>query len=132
MLHRRPWASAWAAARWARVLVACVLILAVAPSGAAAATKPYVYDLGKRSDFVSQTNLVQCVGASMQMMLNMLEPGADRTAKTQLRLQEHRQGLSPPRPPGRERQGASVVGWAAGLNLVGAGPYLRGRDRHDR
>ena len=26
--------------------------------------------------------------------------------------------------PGRERQGASVVGWAAGLNLVGAGPYL--------
>jgi hypothetical protein len=124
MLHRRPQDPARGAVRLARLAVACVLILALAPAGATAATKPYVYDLGKRSDFVSQTNLVQCVGASMQMMLNMLEPGADGSATTQLRLQNIARAWSPPRPPGRERQGASVVGWAAGLNLVGAGPYF--------
>jgi hypothetical protein len=124
MLHRRPWPTASGAVRSARVLVTCLLMLAIAPAGATAAAKPYVYDLGKRSDFVSQTNLVQCVGASMQMMLNMLAPGADGSAKTQLRLQTIARAWSPPRPAGRERQGASVVGWAAGLNLVGAGPYF--------
>src|SRR4051812_9033594 len=124
MLRHLPQGRGWAAFRWARVLVACVLIFAAAPSAATAATKPYVYDLGQRSDFVAQTNLVQCVGASMQMMLNMLDPGADRTAETQLRLQTLARAWSGPRLDGRERQGASVVGWAAGLNLLGAGPYV--------
>jgi hypothetical protein len=124
MLRHLPQARGWPAVRWARVLVACVLIFAAAPSAATAATKPYVYDLGKRSDFVAQTNLVQCVGASMQMMLNMLERGADRTATTQLRLQKLARAWSGPRLDRRERKGASVVGWAAGLNLVGAGPYV--------
>ena len=110
--------------RMTRLAMACALALAVAPTPASAATKPYVFDLGARSDFVSQTNLVQCVGASMQMMLNMLRPGADRTAGTQLQLQDLARAWSPRRPVGRERRGASVVGWASGLNLVGAGPYL--------
>jgi hypothetical protein len=35
-----------------------------------------------RQDFVAQTNNVQCVGASMQMMLNMLTPGGDQSAAT--------------------------------------------------
>jgi hypothetical protein len=110
--------------RLTRLRLACALALAVAPVPASAAARPFVFDLGTRSDFVGQTNLVQCVGASMQMMLNMLRPGADRTAGTQLHLQDLARAWSPPRPIGRERRGASVVGWASGLNLVGAGPYL--------
>jgi hypothetical protein len=92
------------------------------PPDAIAATGHTVV-VGSRGDFVAQTNFVQCVGASMQMMLNMIEPGRDRTSKTQLRLQKLARSWSGPRPDGGERQGASVRGWAAGLNLEGAGPY---------
>ena len=101
----------------------CMLLLAAAPASATAAAKPYTLDLGSRSDYVAQTNLVQCVGASMQMMLNMIEPGVDRSAKTQLRLQKLARKWSPPRLDGGVRKGASVVGWATGLSLEGAGPY---------
>ena len=97
---------------------------AAPPSTGAFATtsKPYRLDLADRNDFVAQTNFVQCVGASMQMMLNIM--GAqDRTAKTQLRLQVLARGLSGPTRDGFERKGASVRGWADGLNALGAGPY---------
>jgi hypothetical protein len=103
--------------------LACLLLLTVAPTSATAAAGPYTLDLGKRADYVAQTNLVQCVGASMQMMLNMIEPGVDRTAKTQLKLQKIARKWSPPRLDGGVRKGASVVGWAMGLSLEGAGPY---------
>src|SRR6185369_10077311 len=101
----------------------CLLLLTVAPASTTAASKPYSLDLGSRADYVAQTNLVQCVGASMQMMLNMIEPGADRSAKTQLKLQTLARKWSPPRLDGGVRKGASVVGWATGLSLEGAGPY---------
>src|SRR3954468_23301881 len=111
------------AARRIGLLVLAGLLLLTAAPASAATTKPYTVDLGKRSDFVAQKNLVQCVGASMQMMLNMIEPGADRTAKTQLRLQTAARMWSPPRLDGGIRKGASVVGWAIGLSLEGAGSY---------
>jgi hypothetical protein len=105
----------------AGLLVGSLLLMsAPAPTSAA---RTYTLDLGVRADFVAQTNFVQCVGASMQMMLNMIEPGRDRSAKTQLRLQKLARGRSGPRPGGTQRQGASVSGWAAGLNIEGAGPY---------
>jgi hypothetical protein len=58
----------------------------------------------------------------MQMMLNMVRAD-DRTASTQLKLQNLARALSPPRLDGGVRKGASVVGWSEGLNQVGAGPY---------
>jgi hypothetical protein len=100
-----------------------LLLLTTAPSVTAAPSKAFRLDLGTRSDYVAQTNIVQCVGASMQMMLNMIGPRTDRTASTQLRLQRLARKWSGQRPDGRQRKGASVRGWAAGLNLVGAGPY---------
>ena len=103
--------------------LACLLVLSIAPAPAAAASKSYTLDLGFRSDFVAQKNIVQCVGASMQMMLNMMRPGADHTAATQLKLQKMARQWSPQRSDGTERKGASVVGWSASLNLLGAGPY---------
>ena len=102
--------------------LAGALVLALTPGSAGAATS-HTVDVSKTGDFVAQTNFVQCVGASMQMMLNMIEPGRDRTASTQLRLQTLARAWSGSRPDGRQRQGASVRGWAAGLNILGAGPY---------
>jgi hypothetical protein len=123
MLTVRAFRRSQAARRLAHVGFACLLLLGGAVAPATAATRAYTVDLGGRSDFVAQTNFVQCVGASMQMMLNMMDPDADRTAATQLKLQRLARQLSGQRPDGRERQGASVRGWAAGLNQLGAGPY---------
>ncbi len=116
--------------------LALLLGASAVPVGAAGATAAashgYAIDLGTRNDFVAQTNFVQCVGASMQMMLNMIQPGADHSAATQRRLQSLAREWSGPAPDGFERQGASVVGWTAGLNLLGVGPYtLVGADTLD-
>ena len=104
-------------------LFAGVLTLAIAPTVAAAPSSSYQLDLGRRTDYVGQTNLVQCVGASMQMMLNMMSTRDDRSAATQLRLQKLARAWSGPSRNGRIRQGASVRGWARGLTLEGGGPY---------
>jgi len=119
----------------AALTLALVLIVGAAPASASAvsvarantattsaAAKPYRIDLADPNDFVAQTNFVQCVGASMQMMLNILG-GSDRTAKTQLRLQKIARDLSGPTREGFERKGASVRGWTDGLNTLEAGPY---------
>jgi hypothetical protein len=86
------------------------------------ATRPFRMDLADRNDFVPQTNFVQCVGASMQMMLNIIG-GSDRTARTQARLQALARGLSGPTRAGFTRKGASVAGWTAALNQLDAGLY---------
>jgi hypothetical protein len=96
---------------------------ASSPVDAGAATRPFRINLARDGDYVRQSNFVQCVGASVQMMLNIIEPGADRTRRTQLRLQVQARAFSGPRPDGRERQGAGVFGWAAALNLNDGGPY---------
>jgi hypothetical protein len=102
--------------------LAALLALALLPQAAAGAGS-YSMNLAKPGDFVAQTNFVQCVGASMQMMLNMIQKGRDRTARTQLRLQKIARKMSPPRSDGRQRQGANVVGWTIGLNIEDGGPY---------
>jgi hypothetical protein len=111
------------AQRFLGLLLAGLLLLTTAPAATAATPKAYKIDLGARSDYVAQTNLVQCVGASMQMMLNMIRKGTDRSAATQLKLQKLARAWSGPSRTGRQRQGASVRGWAFGLRMAGAGPY---------
>ena len=117
---RRPARSA------ARIALAALLALQVVAVGAApagAAEAAFHLDLASKGDYVKQTNFVQCVGASMQMMLNMINPTDDRSSKTQLRLQNLARELSGRRSDGSQRKGASVRGWSAGLNELGAGPY---------
>ena len=104
-------------------LIVALLVPAAAVPGGASGSSGYTLDLAATRDYVSQTNFVQCVGASMQMMINMIAPRDDRSARTQLRLQDLARSLSGPRPDGFERQGASVRGWTAGLNHLGYGPY---------
>jgi hypothetical protein len=96
-----------------RLLGGLALGSAVALAGVAPVTAAdgYREDVARRADFVAQTNFVQCVGASLQMMINMIEPGRDRSAREQLRLQKLARRLSPPRRDGSIRQGASVRGW---------------------
>jgi hypothetical protein len=106
----------------AALALATAALVALVPGTASGATA-FTLDVSRRGDFVAQTNFVQCVGASMQMMINMIEPGADRTASTQVKLQRLARSWSGSRSDGRQRQGASVRGWAAGLNILGAGPY---------
>jgi hypothetical protein len=90
----------------------------------AGAAEGYQVDLYRSGDFVAQTNLVQCVGASMQMMINMVAAKDDQTAETQRQLWLLARTYSPPRPPDRPpRNGASVWGWAKGLDKLGYGPY---------
>ncbi len=112
--------------RLAVVAAVLALILGVgttiAPADALAADR-YTLDVARSGDYVAQTNFVQCVGASMQMMANMIAPRDDRTAARQLELQRLARTLSGPSRTGRERQGASVRGWTAGLNHLGYGPY---------
>jgi len=89
----------------------------------AAASASFTLDLSTKGDFVAQANFVQCVGASMQMMLNMVRTSDDRTKGTQSELQSLARVLSGQRPDGNQRKGASVRGWTTGLNVLGAGPY---------
>jgi hypothetical protein len=111
--------------RTLRLLGGLALGIAVVLAGTApvSAADRYRQDVARRADFVPQTNFVQCVGASLQMMINMLEPGRDRSAKEQLRLQKLARKLSPPRRDGTIRQGASVRGWVKVLGREVDQPY---------
>ena len=109
-----------------RRVVAPLVASSVAASAAPvmAASRPVRIDLYAPGVFVSQTNLVQCVGASMQMMLNIIGPTHDATAATQHRLFELAVALGDPRSPyAGGAHGASAQGWAAGLTAAGGGFY---------
>jgi hypothetical protein len=116
---------------WPRrvALATLAAISIVAPAGFAGpvpaeARTPFEIDLYRPGDFVSQTNLVQCVGASIQMMRNIGAGRDDRSAATQRRYWALARKLSPPRPPGwGKRRGASVHGWSAALRRLDVGPY---------
>jgi hypothetical protein len=121
-----------AAPRWAALAATLGLLASLAfAAPAGAADKPYRFDLYRQGDFVSQTTTYMCVGASMQMMLNMIQPSNDRTAKTQVRLWELARSFRRTNDPTqmnsgdiyRTRRGASSRGWAQGLTNLGAGPY---------
>ncbi len=84
---------------------------------------PFSINLAHPNDFVAQANFVQCVGASVQMMLNIERRGADRTAATQRRLQKIARSLSGPAPAGFVRQGASIRGWSAALTIESGTTY---------
>ena len=57
------------------------------------------------------------------MMLNIIEPGADRTRKTQRELQVTARTLERPAPGRPAAPGGGVAGWAAALVINRAGPY---------
>lgn len=101
----------------------------VAPAPAAARV-PFRVDLYGRGDFVSQATVYQCVGASLQMMANIVGTENDRTIARQNELQQlarsFRRANDPTQlnsGPRRSLRGASSAGWAAGLETLGLGLY---------
>ena len=83
---------------------------------------PFEMDLYGRGDHVAQYTGSWCVGASMQMMINMMEPGdPDRRLSTQRRLYRLARQVS---PWVEERPGASTYGWAGGLERMGYGRFV--------
>jgi hypothetical protein len=75
-------------------------------------------NLYRKGDFVSQATKEQCMSAAMQIMLNIIGPTNDRTAKTQARIDRLATELSPG-PAGA----TEPIGWARGLEKLGAGGY---------
>jgi hypothetical protein len=83
---------------------------------------PFEMDLYHRSDHVPQYTGSWCVGASMQMMINMMEPGPpNRSVSFQRRLYKLARQVS---PWVEERPGASTYGWAGGLERLGYGSFV--------
>jgi hypothetical protein len=79
-------------------------------------------DLYRRGDHVRQYTGSWCVGASMQMMINIIESGRpDRSRRTQKDLYDLAREVSPWQ---ERRPGASTYGWAGGLTELGHGPYI--------
>jgi hypothetical protein len=75
-------------------------------------------NLSASGDFVAQYTFEWCVGASIQMALNMIGDSNNRTRSRQQQLWELAQSLS-----GSPFGGANARGWTLALNEVGAGPY---------
>ena len=80
--------------------------------------QPYAVNLARSGDYVRQYTFEWCVGASIQMTLNMLLDEDDTTRATQQRVWEMARDRSFS-PFG----GANPVGWVATLNELDVGPY---------
>jgi len=80
--------------------------------------EPFALNLYREGDFVGQYTFEWCVGASVQMTINILRPEDDRSRLTQQRLWERARDLSDS-PFG----GANPVGWVPLLNELGIGAW---------
>jgi hypothetical protein len=79
----------------------------------------YLSDLATTGSYVGQFNFVQCVGASVQMMRNMILDRADHSPYVQHLLWYRARHWSRYSGDG----GADPFGWAAVLTFTSAGPY---------
>ncbi|HLA17083.1 MAG TPA: hypothetical protein VJZ72_09315 [Candidatus Limnocylindrales bacterium] len=100
-------------------LIVAVLAASAMPVSADAATPPpYRINLFRAGDFVSQVNSRTCVGASIQMMVNIGGPD-DRSRATQMRFWQLARDL------GNSRfGGANARGWATALPVLDEGIYM--------
>lgn len=87
-----------------------------APSGTPVG--PFSMDLYHPGDYVGELTKVWCLPAAMQTSMNIMDPGADATRKTQARIFALARSLAPA-PDG----GAEPEGWAEGLTKLGYGNY---------
>jgi hypothetical protein len=82
------------------------------------ATEPFAMNLYRKGDFVAQYTFEWCVGASLQMALNMATTSSRTSRADQQELWEMARDRSFS-PFG----GANPTGWTAVLNELGIGPY---------
>lgn len=103
-------------------------------SAAAAPTRTFSINLYRQGDFVSQATPYWCVGASMQMMLNIVGVTDDDSRAAQEANMEAARALGSNRWQADDEQGAEAAGgalrgagssgWARGLVTLGAGSYV--------
>lgn len=79
----------------------------------------YMINLATPGSYVGQYTYVECVGASVQMMRNMILGQSDHSAYNQYLLWNRARQWSKYDSDG----GADPYGWASVLNFRGAGPY---------
>ncbi len=79
---------------------------------------PFSMDLYEAGDFVGELEDTWCVAAAVQTSMNIMDAGADRTRKTQARLDALIVSLSKARDGG-----ALPLGWARALTELGYGKY---------
>lgn len=79
---------------------------------------PFAMDLYRPGDFVSEREKIWCAAAAVQTMVNVMSPGADRTAATQRQIQRLGRTLGPAPDRGLEPEGM-----AKALDRLGSGPY---------
>jgi hypothetical protein len=95
----------------------------VPPHPPVATTEPprtrFAMDLYRKGDYVAQYTFEWCVGASLQMALNMTTAANSTARARQEQLWEMAQARSTS-PFG----GANPRGWTAALNDLGIGPYV--------
>lgn len=129
-----PLAAALAALALALVAPAAAsgeaVVGSAAASAARAAALEYSIDLYEDGDFASQATIYWCVGASMQMMMNLIGvTEADASRDGQERYMRLARGLGPSLDEVDDGQsdgilrGAGSSGWARGLTELGAGRY---------
>ena len=94
-----------------------------------AAAAPFTLNLAEEDDFVSQYTPYWCIGASMQMMLNIVGTTDDEGRPAQERYMRVARAEGPSLEevdhgePSEALTGAGSSGWARGLTLLGAGRY---------
>lgn len=90
-----------------------------APTVVEADPEPFAMNLYRKGDYVAQFTFEWCVGASVQMTLNMATGGSHTTRAEQQRIWEMARDRSFS-PFG----GANPRGWTAALNDLDVGPYV--------
>jgi hypothetical protein len=91
---------------------------APSPTAVPPEPEPFAMNLYKKGDYVAQYTFEWCVGASLQMALNMSTEDSRTSRADQQRLWEMARDRSSS-PFG----GANPRGWTAALNDLGIGPY---------
>jgi len=88
------------------------------PRSTAAPSGPFSMDLYRAGDYVGELTKVWCLPAAMQTSINIMNPGADTSRKTQASIFKLARSLAPA-PDGA----AEPEGWAEGLTRLGYGNY---------
>jgi len=88
------------------------------PRSTAAPSGPFSMDLYRAGDYVGELTKVWCLPAAMQTSINIMNPGADTSRKTQASIFKLARSLAPA-PDGA----AEPEGWAEGLTKLGYGNY---------
>jgi hypothetical protein len=101
-------------------LMLAVTLLGVALPSAAAAEWPGRYSVYTKGSFSRQYTDYTCVGASVQMMLNMIHGRTDHSASNQRTYWRYGRAHGRYQP---SNNGVDPVGWVAALERFGAGDY---------